>query len=307
MPGSVRCSASRTLIPPARWPALPSIAGLSICNLYLRSSHLCSTCFPGLTSSGRFEKKGWRAPWRWLLSSKVDSCTQRQVRSDFIFVGSVGVFPKILDRGFQPLFQGDSRLPSQQAAGAGNVWTAHLGVVGRQGMETYRARTPCHFGNDSSDGNDFLFPRIAEINRIMNSPVFCWCACHSGISASQQEAHQAVDKITDVAETPCLASVAVNGQFLPLQGLNDKIGNDPAIAGTHPGAVGVKYSCDPSVQAVAPVVGHRQGLRSSLGLVIHAPGTDRIYMAPVAFGLRAHFRVAVHFGSAGEQKARILG
>src|SRR5690242_18143601 len=141
-------------------------------------------------------------------------CLERVSRSRCLSASNG--FSKMVDRKRQPLFQGDFRLPSKQAAGARNVWTAHLGIVSRQGMETYRARTPCHFRNDSSDGNDFLFPGIAKINRIMNSPVFSLRVRNRGTQVSQQEADQAVDEITDVTKTSCLASIAVNSQFLPL-------------------------------------------------------------------------------------------
>jgi len=45
--------------------------------------------------------------------------------------------------------------------------------------------------------------------------------------------------------------------------------------------------------AVHPVVGHRDGLRETLGLVVHAARPHRVDVAPVVLTLRVDQRVAV--------------
>src|SRR3546814_18720577 len=58
---------------------------------------------------------------------------------------------------------------------------------------------------------------------------------------------------------------------------------------------------------VVAVVRHRHGLGVALGLVVDAPGPDRVHVAPVRLRLRVHQRVAVHLARGGQEELRALG
>ena len=53
-------------------------------------------------------------------------------------------------------------------------------------------------------------------------------------------------------------------------------------------------------------IGHRQRLGETLGLVVTAARADGVDVAPVFLRLRMHQRVAVNFGSRGQQEARVF-
>ncbi len=55
------------------------------------------------------------------------------------------------------------------------------------------------------------------------------------------------------------------------------------------------------------VVGHRDRLGEPLGLVVAAPRTDRVDVAPVVFALGVDLGIAVDLGRAGQQEPRVLG
>ena len=63
------------------------------------------------------------------------------------------------------------------------------------------------------------------------------------------------------------------------------------------------------IHAVVAVVGHGDGLREALGLIVNAARPDGVHIAPVVFGLRMNERIAVALGGGGEDECRafILG
>ena len=110
-----------------------------------------------------------------------------------------------------------------------------------------------------------------------------------------------------IAEAARLLAVAVDGQRLAAQGLADEVGHDAAVVQAHARAIGVEDAHDARLHAVRAVVGHGHGLGKALGLVVDAARADRVDVAPVAFLLRMHHRVAVDLAGAGEQEARAFG
>ncbi len=75
----------------------------------------------------------------------------------------------------------------------------------------------------------------------------------------------------------------------------------------HARSVGVEDPHDPRVHAVVAVVRHGHGLGEPLGLVVDAPGADRVDVAPVGLRLRMHQGVPVRLGSRCKQKPGLLG
>ena len=92
----------------------------------------------------------------------------------------------------------------------------------------------------------------------------------------------------------------------PTQRLIEKIRKRAAVVQAHARAVGIKDAHDVRVQAVVAVIGHGHGFGEALGFVVNAARADRIHVAPISFRLRADLRVAVTFGSGGEQVTRFF-
>src|SRR5690606_7068761 len=105
----------------------------------------------------------------------------------------------------------------------------------------------------------------------------------------------------DVAEGPGLLAAAEDGEAFAAQGLHDEVRYDAAIVRAHARAVGVEDAADLDLQGRLPVVVEEQRLGRALALVVAGPGTGWIDVAPVAFRLRMHQRVAVDFGGRGLQ------
>ena len=115
---------------------------------------------------------------------------------------------------------------------------------------------------------------------------------------------QSIDQITDILKGSGLISFSVDGQGFALQGLNDKIGNDTTIIGMHARTKGIENPRDTDVDLVLILVGIHHGFGDTFALVITRTRTNGINISPIAFVLGMDLRVAVDFGSGGEQNAR---
>ena len=89
----------------------------------------------------------------------------------------------------------------------------------------------------------------------------------------------------------------VMGSFL--QRLDDEVGDDPAVVGVHARAVGVEDAGDLDAQAVLAAVVEEQGLGAALAFVVAGAEADGVDVAPVVFGLRVDFGVAVDLAGGG--------
>ena len=117
--------------------------------------------------------------------------------------------------------------------------------------------------------------------------------------------HEAFDQVVDIAETAGLAAVAVDGDVLAAQRLDDEVAHHPAVVRMHARAVGVEDADDLDVEVVLAVIVEEQGFGAAFALVVAAADADGIDPAPVAFRLRMHFRVAVDLAGGGLQDARL--
>ena len=88
--------------------------------------------------------------------------------------------------------------------------------------------------------------------------------------------------------------------------LADERRHDAAVVDPHARAVGVENPDDARLDLVLAMVGHRQRLGETLGLVVAAARADGADVAPVFLGLRMHERVAVNFRGRGDQKSCAL-
>ena len=118
------------------------------------------------------------------------------------------------------------------------------------------------------------------------------------------EPHDAFHEILVVAETAGLPPLSEDRQRFAPERLGDERWRDPSVRGPHPRTVSVEDPDDPRVDAVLAVVGHGQRFREALGLVVDAPHTDRVDVAPVAFRLRVDQWVAVNLGGGRQEESR---
>ena len=128
-------------------------------------------------------------------------------------------------------------------------------------------------------------------------------SCSSGF----EELVNSGEQVGDVAEAASLFAVAVDGDGFADERLVEKIGESAAVIQTHARAVGIKDADNAGVEAVVAVIGHGHGFGVAFGFVVNAARADRIHVAPVTFGLRADLRIAVTFGSGGEEIRSFFG
>ena len=100
------------------------------------------------------------------------------------------------------------------------------------------------------------------------------------VRSESNSATQPAHLVVDVAEAPGLAPVAVDGERLAPHGLDEEVGDHPAVVGPQSRAVGVEDAGDADVGPAGPVVGHGERLGEPLGLVVDAAGPDRVDVAP---------------------------
>ena len=186
-----------------------------------------------------------------------------------------------------------SGLPAQDLLGQRDIGLAHLRVIGRERLEDdlrLRARDLDHRLRELQQRE---LVGVADVDRL--------------VVARLGEGDHPSDEIVDVAERPRLRSVAEDGDRAILERLAQERRDRAAIVGAHPGAVGVEDPDDCRVHALLAVVGHRERLGVSLGLVIDPARPDRIDVTPVALRLGVDLRVAVDLaGGGGEEPCPVL-
>ena len=97
------------------------------------------------------------------------------------------------------------------------------------------------------------------------------------------QAYKAFDQVVHIAKRAGLRAVAVEGDGLALQRLDDKVAHHAAVVGMHARAVGVEYARDLDVHAVLAAVVEEQGFGATLAFVVAGARANRVDLAPVAF------------------------
>jgi hypothetical protein len=198
---------------------------------------------------------------------------------------------KVLDRFRQPDLDGHHGLPSDLLLRGGDVWPALPRIVLRSRQEL-----------DGGIGLSELFDQLCELFHC----VLIWIAdVHRERVVSIHELHQSFDEIVDILERARLLAIAVDGDVLALQCLDDEVAHDAAVVGVHAGSEGVEDASYAHLCVSLGVIGVHHGLRHALAFIIASAGTDRIHMAPIALLLRMYFWVAIDFRGGGEQHASL--
>src|SRR5437588_204845 len=150
------------------------------------------------------------------------------------------------DGALQSFPQRNGRLPAEQLLGQGDVGLPLGGVVDRERFVDDLAGRTGELHDDVGQLPDGELVGVADV--------------HGTDVVGVEQPEQAPDLIVDVAEAARLAAVAVHRDRLALQGLDDEVGDDPAVVRAHTGSVRVEDPHDTDVQPVAAVVRHRHRL-----------------------------------------------
>src|SRR6185369_896738 len=148
-----------------------------------------------------------------------------------------------------------------------------------------------------SNCNDFLgklkdcvLHRISKVDRADEVAAF-----HHPDHAFHQVVH--------ITEGAGLGTVTVYCDVLVSQGLQDEVGDHPAVVLGHSGTIGVKDTNDADVHLVLAVIVHHQCFRYSFALVIAAADADRVDVAPVILGLGVYLGIAIDLRGGGLEYA----
>src|SRR6516162_1631118 len=211
------------------------------------------------------------------LNSDSDGCFSRQQPLE------------ICSRFRQPNPQRDRRPPTKQFLRFADFRLALFGVVsGKRAVNNFRSGA----GNVDYDLRELTnreFFRVPEVHR-PNNPV-----------AGFHEPNQAFDEIVDVAERTRLQAVAVDGDVVIPQCLNDKIRYHTAVVGVHTRTVCIEDSRHLDAQLVLAVVIEEQSFSTALALVIAGAWADGVHVAPIVFCLRVNRGVSIYLGRGGLQ------
>jgi len=119
------------------------------------------------------------------------------------------------------------------------------------------------------------------------------------------EAQEALDEVVDEAEGARLLAIAVDGDRLALQGLDDEIGDDAPVIGVHARPIGVEDAGDLDAQLVLAEIVEEQGLGAALAFVVAGARADRVDVAAIILGLGMDVRVAIDLAGRGLEDPRV--
>ena len=145
---------------------------------------------------------------------------------------------KIVDGTSEAVLERNCRLPVQQRFSATDIGTALHGIVLGQFVSLYRRRRSRHGDDLLSQFINSKFGGIAQIDR----PNYIVRRLHQGNEPACQ--------VIDITERPGLAAIAIKGNRLAFQRLDNEIGDDAPVIGVHSGAVSVEDTRHSDIYAV---------------------------------------------------------
>ncbi len=173
----------------------------------------------------------------------------------------------------------------------GDVGAALLRVVLGEGVEDDPGFRPGYCNDFFGKLKNCVLHRVSQVDRSDESLLVLHHPDHP------------LHQVGDIAEGAGLGTVAEDGDIFIFQGLEDEVGNDPAVVLGHPGTVGVEDADDADVHVVLAVIVHHQGLGHPFPLVVAAADADGVDVAPVSLALGVHLGVAVDLGGGCLQDA----
>mmetsp|Transcript_11584 Transcript_11584/g.32911 ORF Transcript_11584/g.32911 Transcript_11584/m.32911 type:complete len:279 (+) Transcript_11584:1155-1991(+) len=170
--------------------------------------------------------------------------------------------------------------PIDLLLGQPNVRLALCGIVGRLGKQLDFTVGFGHVLDVGSKVLDGVLVRIAEVDR--------------AVVLSVHELVQTIDKVRHILEGPSLLAIAVDGNILVLQGLDDEVRDDSTIVGVHSRSERVEDTGDTNLHIVLVAVAVHHGLGDSLAFVVARSRPNGIHIAPIRFWLGMDLRVAIN-------------
>ena len=129
---------------------------------------------------------------------------------------------------------------------------------------------------DGGRGSRHLFDLLSKrLNRVLVRIAYIAGRIVAGI----HESHEPLNQITDVLKGPRLSAITINRERFVLQGLNDKIGHDTAIAGVHAGTECIEDACNPCIYTILVPVSIHHGFGDPFALIVTRPWAERIHVS----------------------------
>ena len=116
------------------------------------------------------------------------------------------------------------------------------------------------------------------------------------------QANHSLHKVIHKAEGTGLRTIAVQGQRLSLERLNNEVADHTAIIRKHPRAVGVENPHHTDFHVVHPLIVKTQGFSDALALVVTTADSNGVHATAIALRLWMHFRIAIDLAGAGEEQ-----
>ena len=170
------------------------------------------------------------------------------------------------------------------------TWISCQSCCSRAGGETHH---PVEDGEEVADGlGEFDHGEFAGVAEVDGA---------GDVVGAVHQAHEARAEIVNVAEGPGLDAVAVKGDGLVAQGLDDEVGDDAAIIRVHARAIGIQDAGDLDAQVVLTAVVEEQGLGAAFAFVGSGAGADGVDVAPVVLRLGMDGRITTDLAGGGLQ------
>src|ERR1700730_13236889 len=175
--------------------------------------------------------------------------------------------------------EGDPGAPAEHAGRKSDVGPTPHGVVDGKRLED-------DLGTGSRDLEH-------GVGKLQHGELVRGADVHRAGPVGVEEGEDALHLVVDVAVRPRLRSVAVDGEGLAFEGLDQEVRHDAPVAGPQGGPEGVEDAHDLDVEVVGPGIRHGQRLCEALRLVVDAAWTDGGDVTPVPLVLRVDLWVAV--------------
>ena len=173
------------------------------------------------------------------------------------------------------------------------TFSKYLRMIPWQRLKNDLTFAACQLDDILCEFQNGHFVGISDVNRI------CCIVDWLGLVICRlryQQAKDAINFVTIVAETARLLPCAIHGDWFVVQGLGDEIGNGAPIFRTHPWPIHIEYPQYARLQVEVAMICHRESLCIPLRFIVHAPLPDGIDVAPVFLLLRRFQCIPVDFG-----------
>ena len=198
--------------------------------------------------------------------------------------------PEVVDGFLESLFKGNGGLPAELFLGQGDVGLALERIVTGERMESELGTATDLLENKLGELEHGEFSGIADIYG-------------TGDAFRVHEADEAFDEVVDIAEGAGLGAIAIDGNVLPFEGLDDEVGNDATVVRQHSGSVGVEDADHTDIDVVLTMVIEKERFGAAFAFVVAGADTDGIDAAFVGLRLGVDFRIPINLGSGGLEGA----